>query len=195
MRLSTDLENFERPRQRGCFGAGQGEEDVEQSLAVVLLEHDVLTGLGRLGRRGRFTLLARVLDQALTPAHEPLGLFERDKPSAWAALHMCLCAIVWLRVCLQRGCRAPDVGQERLRTVARRNKMEKKNKRGAERTAKSCTSGYVMRSCYQLFVYCIFCLLQRASGMRQKKKSNKTKTKTLPRPLRATVACRAQRLP
>lgn len=74
------LKNFERPRQRGRLGGSQCEEDVEQRFPVVLLEHYLLTGLCSLRcGGGGFPLLARVLDQALTPAHESLRLVKSSE--------------------------------------------------------------------------------------------------------------------
>lgn len=77
MTVEMHLEDFESAGQRGCFGVPQSEEDVEKSPPVVLLKHDLFTGLCRLRRCGRrFPLFARVLDQALTAADESLRLFE-----------------------------------------------------------------------------------------------------------------------
>lgn len=83
---ATYLEHFEGPRQGRRLGGPQREEDVEQRLPVVLLEHYLLAGLRSLGCRGcRFPLLARVLDQALTPAEEPLGLDKSASQTLVAA--------------------------------------------------------------------------------------------------------------
>lgn len=69
------LEDFESAGQCGCFGVPQSEENVEKSFPVVLLKHDLLTGLRRLRRCSRrFPLLARVLDQALAATKEFLRL-------------------------------------------------------------------------------------------------------------------------
>lgn len=84
---ATYLEHFERPRQGGRLGGSQWEEDVEKRLPVVLLEHYLLAGLRSLGCRScRFPLLARVLDQALAPAKEPLGLDKSASETSVAAI-------------------------------------------------------------------------------------------------------------
>lgn len=65
------LENFERPRQRRCLGAPQGEEEVEKRFPVVFLKHYLFAGFCCFRSRGcGFTLLARVLDQALPSTDE-----------------------------------------------------------------------------------------------------------------------------
>lgn len=80
---ATYLEHLERARQRGRLGRPEREEDVEKRPSVVLLEHDLLAGLRSLGgRRCRLPLLARVLDQALAPAEEPLRLGESARERA-----------------------------------------------------------------------------------------------------------------